>query len=47
MGHINLPHGRRPISPIERIGEVVTGANQPLLRRCCSTSAADIRFVFE
>ena len=23
------------------------GHNTPLLRRCCSTSAADIRFVFE
>src|ERR1017187_6876900 len=26
---------------------VVTGTKRPLLRRCCSTSAAEIRFFFE
>src|SRR5262249_8881240 len=35
------------ISPCKRYGEVVTGAHTPMLRRCCSTSTADIRFVFE
>jgi len=35
------------IPSMSEIEEVVTGANTPLLRRCCSTSVAEIRFVFE
>jgi len=39
--------GYHAIPSMSDIEEVVTGANTPMLRRCCSTSAADIRFVFE
>src|SRR5918992_2551456 len=47
MGSIDFPVGTEshPLaSPHER---VVTVADTPIPRRCCSTSAAEIRFVFE
>src|SRR5919106_2068565 len=47
MGSIDSPSmAEDPISSLSN-EEVVTGAEKPLPRRCRSTSAADIRFVFE